>query len=177
MQYGMAYTMIRGIEDFLAGPDVLRDGGPAALAAIREERKAYEETVVHPAVRIGELTNAIPRIHPRGPLPRKERINLVLAKRWLFQWLGRTIAGPVAIAAEDNQWWHVSLFDQAVVTDASQSGIRIRRRDKQKLTRLTKRMNKALKKFRAEAPALQEKYRQALPELIGRENWARLYES
>jgi hypothetical protein len=38
-------------------------------------------------------------------------------------------------------------------------------------------MNKALKTFRAEAPALQEKYRQALPELIGRENWARLYES
>src|SRR6185312_11978413 len=83
MQYGMAYTMIRGIEDFLAGPEVLRDGGPAALAAIREERKSYPETVVHPAVRIGEITNAIPRIHPRGPLPRKERINLVLAKRWL----------------------------------------------------------------------------------------------
>ncbi len=39
MQYGMAYTMIRGIEDFLAGPEVLRDGGAAALAAIRSERK------------------------------------------------------------------------------------------------------------------------------------------
>ena len=36
-------------------------------------------------------------------------------------------------------------------------------------------MTKALKKFRAEAPALQEQYRSALPELISRENWARLY--
>jgi galactofuranosylgalactofuranosylrhamnosyl-N-acetylglucosaminyl-diphospho-decaprenol beta-1,5/1,6-galactofuranosyltransferase len=177
MQYGMAYTMIRGIEDFLAGPEVLRDGGAAALAAIREERKEYGETVVHPAVEIGELTGSVPRIHPRGPLPRKERINLVLAKRWLFQWLGRTIGGPVAIAAEDNQWWHVSLFDQAVVTDASQSGVRIRRRDKQKLTKLTRRMRKVLKEFRSEAPALQEQYRRALPELISRENWARLYNS
>ena len=115
---------------------------------IRQERKSYAETVVHPAVQIGEITNAIPRIHPRGPLPRKERINLVLAKRWLFQWLGRTIPGRAAIAAEDNQWWHVSLFDQAVVTDASQSGVRVRRRDKQKLTTLTRRMNKALKQFR-----------------------------
>jgi galactofuranosylgalactofuranosylrhamnosyl-N-acetylglucosaminyl-diphospho-decaprenol beta-1,5/1,6-galactofuranosyltransferase len=132
---------------------------------------------VHPAVEIGELTGSIPRIEPRGHLPRKERINLVLAKRWVFQWLGRTIPGPVAIAAEDNQWWHVSLFDQAVVTDASQSGVRIRRRDKQKLTKLTRRMTKALKKFRAEAPALQEQYRSALPELISRENWARLYNS
>jgi galactofuranosylgalactofuranosylrhamnosyl-N-acetylglucosaminyl-diphospho-decaprenol beta-1,5/1,6-galactofuranosyltransferase len=101
----------------------------------------------------------------------------VLAKRWLFQWLGRTIPGPVAIAAEDNQWWHVSLFDQAVVTDASQSGVRIRRRDNQKLSKLTRRMTKALKKFRAEAPALQEEYRRVLPELISRENWARLYNS
>ena len=177
MQYGMAYTMIRGIEDFLAGPEVLRDGGPAALIAIREERKAYAETVVHKAVEIGELTGSIPRIHPRGHLPRKDRINLVLAKRWLFQWLGRTIPGPVAIAAEDNQWWHVSLFDQAVVTDASQSGVRIRHRDKQKLTDLTKRMTKVLRRFQHEAPALQEQYRRALPDLISRENWARLYES
>ncbi len=60
MQYGMAYTMIRGIEDFLAGPEVLRDGGAAALAAIRAERKEYAETVVHPAVKIGELTGARP---------------------------------------------------------------------------------------------------------------------
>jgi galactofuranosylgalactofuranosylrhamnosyl-N-acetylglucosaminyl-diphospho-decaprenol beta-1,5/1,6-galactofuranosyltransferase len=54
--------------------------------------------------------------------------------------------------------------------------VRLRRRDKQKLSELTKRMTKALKKFRTEAPALQEQYRRALPELISRENWARLYE-
>ena len=175
MQYGMAYTMIRGIEDFLAGPEVLRDGGAAALAAIRTERKEFAETVVHPAVEIGELTGSIPRIHPRGPLPRKERINLVLAKRWLFQWLGRTIPGPVAIAAEDNQWWHVSLFDQAVVTDASQAGVRIRRRDKQKLSKLTRANDEGAEEVPRRSPALQEKYRSALPELISRENWARLY--
>ena len=52
-----------------------------------------------------------------GHKPRKDRINLVLAKRVVFQWLGRIIPGPVAIAAEDNQWWHVSLFGHAVVTD------------------------------------------------------------
>ena len=101
----------------------------------------------------------------------------MLAKRWLFQRLGRTIPGPVAIAAEDNQWWHVSLFDHAVVTDASQSGVRVRRRDKQKLTTLTRRMTKALRRFRKEAPALQEQYGRALPDLISRDNWSRLYNS
>jgi galactofuranosylgalactofuranosylrhamnosyl-N-acetylglucosaminyl-diphospho-decaprenol beta-1,5/1,6-galactofuranosyltransferase len=177
MQYGMAYTMIRGIEDFLAGPDVLQDGGPAALTAIRAERAEFAETVVHPAVKIGELTHSLPRIHPRGHLPRKDRINLVLAKRLIYQWLGRTIPGPVAIAAEDNQWWHVSIFDHAVVTDASQSGVRVRRRDKQKLSKLTRRMTKALRRFRTEAPALQDQYRRALSELVSRDNWTRLYDS
>ena len=49
MQYGLVETTLRGIEDFLAGPDVLRDGGIAALGAIRAARAEYPETVKHPA--------------------------------------------------------------------------------------------------------------------------------
>jgi galactofuranosylgalactofuranosylrhamnosyl-N-acetylglucosaminyl-diphospho-decaprenol beta-1,5/1,6-galactofuranosyltransferase len=177
MQYGLALTMIRGIEDFLEGPAGLHDGGMAALAAIRAERSEFGETVVHPAVKISELTGVAPRFHPTGHQPRKDRINLVLAKRVVYQWLGRTIPGPVAIAAEDNQWWHVSLFDHAVVTDASQTGVRVRRRDKQKLTTLSRRARKALRRLRAQVPALQARYRDALPELVSRDNWTRLYDS
>ena len=119
----------------------------------------------------------LPAITPVGFEPRKDRINLVLAKRLVYQWLGRVIPGPVAIPAEDNRWWHVSLFGHAVVTDASQAGVRIRRRDKQKLKDLSKRARKALRRFRVEAPSLQAQYREALPQLTSRENWARLYAS
>lgn len=176
MRYGLAHTVIRGIEDFLKGPEVLHDGGAEALAAIRAERAEYPETKVHPAVKIGELTGgAVPRIRPRSFLPRKDRLNLVLAKRFVYQWLGRTVPGPVAISAEDNIWWHVAIYDQAVVTDASQAGVRIRKRDKETLVRLTRRAIKALRRFRAEAPAMQERYRTAMPEYTSRENWARLF--
>ncbi len=177
MQYGLAYTIIRGIEDFLAGPAILQDGGAAALAAIRAERSEFGETILHPAARTSELTGVLPAITPVGFEPRKDRINLVLAKRLVYQWLGRVIPGPVAIPAEDNRWWHVSLFGHAVVTDASQAGVRIRRRDKQKLKDLSKRARKALRRFRVEAPSLQAQYREALPQLTSRENWARLYAS
>lgn len=177
MQYGLAFTVIRGVEDFLAGPQVLHDGGQEALSTIRADRAQYPETKVHPAVEIGQLVDAVPRIRPRGFLPKKEKFNLVLAKRAAYQFLGRTIPGPVAIASEDNIWWHVSLFSTAVVTDASQGGVRIRRRDKATLMRLSRRAFSVLRRFSKEAPQAQQRWRAGVPELTSRENWARLFES
>jgi galactofuranosylgalactofuranosylrhamnosyl-N-acetylglucosaminyl-diphospho-decaprenol beta-1,5/1,6-galactofuranosyltransferase len=130
---------------------------------------------MHPANKTAELTGTVPPIRPHGYLPRKDRMNLVLAKRLVYQWLGRTIPGPVSISTADGFWWHVSLFDFAVITDASQAGIRIRRRDKQALKRLFKRGRKALRRLRKEAHTVQRNYRDAFPELISRQNWERLY--
>ncbi len=177
MQYGLAHTVIRGVEDFLEGPSMLYDGGAAALTRIRAERAEYPETVMHPANKTAELTGTVPPIRPHGYLPRKDRMSLVRTKRVVYQWLGRTIPGPVTIPTADAFWWHVSLFDYAVVTDASQAGIRIRRRDKQALKRLSKRGRRALRRLRKEAKTVQDRYREAFPELVSRQNWARLYES
>jgi galactofuranosylgalactofuranosylrhamnosyl-N-acetylglucosaminyl-diphospho-decaprenol beta-1,5/1,6-galactofuranosyltransferase len=38
-------------------------------------------------------------------------------------------------------------------------------------------MRTALRRLADEAPALQDTYRAALPELISRDNWSRLYSS
>jgi galactofuranosylgalactofuranosylrhamnosyl-N-acetylglucosaminyl-diphospho-decaprenol beta-1,5/1,6-galactofuranosyltransferase len=176
MRYGMAYTMIRGIEDFLEGPSILDDGGASASARIREERSRFPDTVIQPATNAAELTKAVPPTRPAGFVPRKDRMNLVLAKRAVYQWLGRTIPGPVMIPAADAHWWHVSLFEHAVVTDASQAGVRILRRDKGNLKTLTRRAIKTLRRFRAQAPSVQARYREALPELGSRQNWVRLIE-
>jgi galactofuranosylgalactofuranosylrhamnosyl-N-acetylglucosaminyl-diphospho-decaprenol beta-1,5/1,6-galactofuranosyltransferase len=123
------------------------------------------------------LTNALPPTRPAGFFPKKKRMNLVLTKRAVYQWLGRTIPGPVTIPAADAHWWHVSLFDHVVVTDASQAGVRILRRDEKQLKKLTKDARRLLRRFRAEVPAVQQQYRDALPQLTSRENWARLFES
>ena len=83
----------------------------------------------------------------------------------------------MTIPAADAHWWHVSLFDHVVVTDASQAGVRILRRDPKQLRRLSRDGAKMLRRFRAEAPAVQQQYREALPQLTSRENWARLFDS
>ncbi|MQY22426.1 glycosyltransferase [Nocardia macrotermitis] len=173
MQYGLVHTTLQGIEDFLEGPKVLRDGGIAALAAARGTRSDYEETVKHPAatapVRSADIQVRRDTGDPSRPV-------LVLVKRAIQQWTGRTQPGLKAITREDAHWWHVALFDHVMVTDASQSGVRIRKRDKAKARALLLRTIRVLRRLRRELPALTQQYRTAVPELTSRENWERLYE-
>ncbi|WP_068274459.1 glycosyltransferase [Aldersonia kunmingensis] len=172
MQYGLAHTTLQGIEDFLSGPQILRDGGQAALAAIRSSRADYPETVKHLPT-----SDAVPsaEIHVRRAGGEPSMLTAILIKRAIGQWFGRTQHGIVGIPREDAHWWHVSLFDHVVVTDASQSGVRIRVRDKAKARALLLRTRRTLRRFRRELPRLQREYRAAMPELTSRENWDRLY--
>ncbi|WP_084530442.1 glycosyltransferase [Nocardia miyunensis] len=172
MQYGLVHTTLQGIEDFLKGPKVLRDGGIDALAAARGTRSEYEETVKHPAatapVRSADIQVRRDTGEPSRPM-------LVLVKRAIQQWTGRTQPGLKAITREDAHWWHVALFDHVMVTDASQSGVRIRKRDKAKARALLLRTIRVLRRLRRDLPALSRQYRAAMPELTSRENWERLY--
>ncbi|MBY8856082.1 glycosyltransferase [Nocardia sp. CA2R105] len=173
MQYGLVHTTLQGIEDFLKGPKVLRDGGIDALAAARGTRSEFEETVKHPAA-TAPIRSA--DIQVRRDVGDPSRPVLVLIKRAIQQWTGRTQPGLKAVTREDAHWWHVALFDHVMVTDASQSGVRIRKRDKAKARALLLRTIRVLRRLRRELPALSQQYRTAMPELTSRENWERLYE-
>jgi galactofuranosylgalactofuranosylrhamnosyl-N-acetylglucosaminyl-diphospho-decaprenol beta-1,5/1,6-galactofuranosyltransferase len=93
----------------------------------------------------------------------------------LAQALGRTDRRPVAVQAADAHWYHVARFETVVVTDASQEGVRIRRRDPEAAKSLLVRGVKVINELRRKAPALQSQYRAALPEVSSREHWGRLF--
>ena len=172
MQYGLAHTTLQGIEDFLQGPQILRDGGTEVLRLARTSRADYSETVKHPAA-TPSVNSADIRVRRAGGEP--SRLLAVLIKRAIQQWTGRVQYGLMGVAREDAHWWHVSLFDHVVVTDASQSGVRVRKRDKARARALLLRTLRALRRLRKELPTLQERYRSAHAELTSRENWERLY--
>ena len=169
MQYGLAHTVIRAIDDFLKDPSVLQDDGVVPMAEIRAERSEYPDTIVHPTVKTGELT---PPTMPSDC--RNKRATMLMIKRILQQWTGRAYPGRVTINAPDAGWWHVSRFDYVVVTDASQTGVRIRRRDEEKLKDLARLALRTLRRFRADTARVEQIYRAAFPRLISRENWAML---
>ena len=177
MQYGLAATTIKAIDDFLAGPDILADGGIAAMAEIRRLRDRYPETKLR---RFTELPDR-PELRPGHiPMiqaaPRPSRRRAVLAKRLVYQLLGRSAYQAGTVSAGDSYWWHVSLFDTAVVTDASQQGVRIRQRDRDLAIDLGRQAAATLRRFLREARAAQAAYRAALPTLVSRDNWTRLYQ-
>jgi galactofuranosylgalactofuranosylrhamnosyl-N-acetylglucosaminyl-diphospho-decaprenol beta-1,5/1,6-galactofuranosyltransferase len=172
MQYGMTATLLQALEDFLEGPDILRDGSAGALARVREIRKAYPETVMHPMSEAGGEFHDRPVIRAANP-PGSE--TLTFLKRVAYQVTGRAPHPTGAVPAGDAHWWHVSLFERAIVTDMSEQGFRIRSRDKQTALQLARQAAHLLRRFVREAPALVGRYREAVPRLSSRENWERLY--
>lgn len=174
MQYGLTATLIKAVEDFLAGPEVLADGGVAAMKEIRELRSHYPETKRHPATEVPGVASNDIGIIDAAPRPSLQRV--ILLKRVLDRLRGKHRYALGAISNDEAFWWHVSLFETAVVTDASQEGVRVRRYDRQRMFELGKRAVKTLARLRKEGPAVREQYKRAMPKLTSRQNWTRLYE-
>ncbi|MEV6920344.1 glycosyltransferase [Amycolatopsis sp. NPDC051106] len=173
MQYGLSATLIKAVEDFLEGPEILRDGGVEAMQEIRRIRDQYPETKRHKATDVpGIASNDIGIINSAPP---PSRTAVVLIKRLLDQTRGRHRYGLGAVPADEAHWWHTSLFGTVVVTDANQDGVRVRSYDRAKTLDLAKRGIRVIQRLRKEGAAVQERYLSAVPELTSRENWTRLY--
>ena len=171
MQYGLALTHMRGVEAFLAGPDILVDGGTRALTDIRAERAGFAETQ---RLAVEDLPPSLPVARREGT-PAKDSEDKVLAKRLAMLFTGRQRCGPVAVPYEDRHWWHVSLFAEAYVTDASQNGVRHRVVNRSLAKAQLKEMVALLRRLHREFDDVADRWRAAEELLTSRENWERLY--
>ena len=193
MQYGAAATVIAAVEDFLAGPHVLDDGGQAALERLRRLRAGHPETHRHPATDVPGLPPST--IVIADPLHRPGARLRGLLVPLLGAAAGRTpgrrphgvtglprhgAEGPggrvhAAVRHAEAHWWHVATLGTAVVTDASQSGVRVRRYDAARRATLTRAAVHVLWRLAREGPGVRDRYRAALLDLSSRANWTRLF--
>jgi galactofuranosylgalactofuranosylrhamnosyl-N-acetylglucosaminyl-diphospho-decaprenol beta-1,5/1,6-galactofuranosyltransferase len=174
MRYGLADLMLLAIEDFLRGPEVLGDAGAEKSAAVRKLWRDHAETLNHPA-------SAVPGVGPTArslatPGGTPSMLRAVMLKRVLRQLLRRP-GGTAAVSSADAHWWHVSLFDTAVVTDPSQEGVRVRRVDRDQAVALARRGVTLLRRLWREGPSVREDWRRQLPELSSRGTWERIFTS
>lgn len=174
MQYGMAATLLKSVEDFLSGPSVLADGGMAAAAEIRALRAEYPDTLRRSPAEIDiDGAATMPIVEDPGT---PSLIKATLAKRIAYLLTGRT-GGAAAVRAKDAKWWHVSLFKTVVVTDSAQDAFRVRQFDRDVLGRLIRDGARLLTRLAREGRGVREQWRAAVPELTSRENWERLFNS
>jgi galactofuranosylgalactofuranosylrhamnosyl-N-acetylglucosaminyl-diphospho-decaprenol beta-1,5/1,6-galactofuranosyltransferase len=173
MRYGLAATLIKAVEDYLAGPGILADGGMAAAREIHRVRAEYPDTVVHRPEDLPDVRTGRVQVVKAAATP--ALVRLVLLKRLVYLAIGRTPHRTGAVAAGDAEWWHLALFDSAVVTDASQQGVRLLHRDRAQMVSMGRQAARVIRRFLAEAPRLRQEYRAAVPELTSRDNWQRLY--
>ncbi|WP_414636472.1 glycosyltransferase [Actinophytocola sp.] len=173
MQYGLAATLLKAVEDFLRGPEFLHDGGASAAREIHALRADYPDTVMHaPGELPGLKSGEVPMVQA-GPTPSMSRV--VLLKRLIHFALGKTAHEVGAVNLDDATWWHVSQFNTVVVTDGSQGGVRVRRRDRELTIKLARQTAKVVRRLVTELPRLRGEYRAAAAELTSRDNWRRLY--
>ncbi|MFD8496626.1 glycosyltransferase [Amycolatopsis sp. NPDC059657] len=165
MQYGAAATLIQAVSDFLDGPSILDDGGVSALARVRELRARYPETVAHPPTAAPGLASNDIVISEPGFLDR-------LALGPLLG-VHRLALGSVPVS--EATWWRVGALRTAVVTDASQRGVRVRTYDRSHLIRLAYQGAQVLTRFIRDGSAVRERYRAALPQLTSRASWSGLF--
>src|SRR3546814_863105 len=78
MQYGLAFTTLKGIEDYLDGPEALRDGGIEAMASVRAGRAQYAETIKHDAATAPISSN---ELHTERAGGEPSLMRVILAKR------------------------------------------------------------------------------------------------
>lgn len=172
MHYGLSETLLKAVEDFLEGPEILRDGSVEAAAEIRRIRAKYPETVMHPISEIPDDFRELQVVRAQGQ-PTNERLTFL--KRAAYLLTNRSDHRTGLVPAGDAHWWHVSNFERAIVTDMSEQGVRIRTRDRTLALHLAKRGARTLRRLQREAPSVVAQFRAAQSELTSRANWARLY--
>ncbi|MEU6696444.1 glycosyltransferase [Pseudonocardia sp. NPDC046786] len=172
MQYGLAATLLTAVDDFLEGPQILDDGSAGAAATIRRIRAAYPETTAVPIADAG-LDPRESVVHLAGGRPSK--MIRTWLKRAVLQASGRVPFRSGMVPAGEAHWWHVALFERAIVTDMAETGVRIRTRDRERLRELAGRGVRTVRRLYAEGPDAARAWKAAEPRLTSRETWARLY--
>jgi galactofuranosylgalactofuranosylrhamnosyl-N-acetylglucosaminyl-diphospho-decaprenol beta-1,5/1,6-galactofuranosyltransferase len=86
-------------------------------------------------------------------------------------------APQLNLAFQDARWFLLSRLDSATVGTADGRGVTFRLRDPKLFRRLFRGSRKLLRQMSREFPALQQRYREAAPELTSRERWDAAFET
>ncbi len=182
MQYSTAELRHLALEDVLAGPQRLHADLATKLPQLQAKRKEYADAQTSPD------PDAFPPVRrekppkrgqdptlPKGPLGQvisaaTSAVRQVRPKRPLSDRF------PEArLAALDAKWWMISQFDSVVVSMPDGGSASWHHRDREEFRDLLRRTVEIHQRLHREWPVLARQYRDALPDLVSPEQWAKTF--
>ncbi|SDF56877.1 glycosyltransferase [Pseudonocardia oroxyli] len=177
MEYSAVALQIKGLTDFLAGPESLFATLPGVLGEVRAERARYDDgrpLQSATEVPLSTLDALGAQLFPEPPVGRLK------AGLGLARGIVRNLKAPDPAAATvpqrnvpwtKAQWFVLSNLDSATVSTPDGRGVTFRRRDPEVFKQLVKRSAELHRQVQKRWPELRASYREAQPWLTGREAW------
>jgi galactofuranosylgalactofuranosylrhamnosyl-N-acetylglucosaminyl-diphospho-decaprenol beta-1,5/1,6-galactofuranosyltransferase len=183
LQYSTAELRHLALEDVLAGPDRLHGDLVTKLPEVRALRTRFADA------RTAADPDAFPTVRREKPpkrgadptLPKGKVGQLVAAATSAVRQVlpTRPLAAehPEArLAAMDAKWWMVAQFDSVVVSMPDGTSAAWYHRDTSEFADLMRRTVEIHQRLYREWPALARRYREALPDVVSPEQWAKTFE-
>jgi galactofuranosylgalactofuranosylrhamnosyl-N-acetylglucosaminyl-diphospho-decaprenol beta-1,5/1,6-galactofuranosyltransferase len=184
LQYSTAELRHLALEDVLAGPERLHEELLTKLPELRELRARY------PDAQTDADPDAFPAVRREKPpkrggdatLPKGRAAQLVTAALSAV----RQVKPPRALArqhpearlaAMDAKWWMIAQFDSVVVSMPDGTQASWYYRDQEEFKSLLARTVEIHQRLYREWPELARRYRQALPDIVSPEQWAKTFDA
>ncbi|GEL16479.1 glycosyltransferase [Pseudonocardia asaccharolytica] len=182
MEYSAVALQEMALRDFLAGPEALFPKLPVVLGEIRAKRAEYDDGCPLDSateVPLSHLDEMAAQMFPEPPVG-KVAIAKGLVKGVLHNLRPSDPADQVVpqrnVSSRQAQWFVLSRLDSATVTTPDGRGVTFRRRDRQLFTAQLRRSMAQLREIGKAWPELRRRYREAQPELTGREGWRQIFQ-
>ncbi|GAB3998972.1 glycosyltransferase [Nocardioides marmoraquaticus] len=183
MQYSTGEVILLALEDVLAGPERMhrdlahRLGEVRALRARYDDGRAETDLAAFPPARVkkppkrGRPVGASSSLVGAAKAAGMGLVRQVLPERELSR------TNPEALVPHvDQRWWRLAAYDSAVVSSADGLSASWYRRDRAQFQEQVARSARLHARLLSEWPALSERYKQALPELVSAETWKETFD-
>ncbi|MFC5996213.1 glycosyltransferase [Pseudonocardia hispaniensis] len=183
MEYSAVALQEMALRDFLAGPEALFPKLPVVLGEIRAKRAEYDDGRPLDSateVPLSQLDEMAAQMFPEPPVG-----TVAIAKGLVKGVLHNLRPSEPAeqtvpqrnVSSRQAQWFVLSRLDSATVTTPDGRGVTFRRRDRQLFVSQLRRSMGQLREIGKSWPELRRRYREAQPELTGREGWRQIFEA
>ncbi|HET9761292.1 MAG TPA: glycosyltransferase, partial [Nocardioidaceae bacterium] len=184
LQYSTAELRHLALEDVLAGPEGLHGQLLTKLPELQAKRKQYTDAQTSPDPdSFPSVRREKPPKRGQDPTQPKGRVGQLVSAATAAVRQTRPVRElaaqhpEAALAAMDAKWWMIAQFDSVVVSMPDGTSASWHKRDRAEFQDLLRRTVEVHQRLYREWPTLARRYRQALPDIVSTDQWAKTFEN